>query len=186
MFFALGIALYAVAPTLAHGNGVAPFVIATCIILTMYGGGFATVPAYLADIFGTQFVGAIHGRLLTAWSVAGVIGPVLIGYVREANLALGVPEDRVYDITFYVLAVFLAVGLLCNLAVKPLSPKWFMSDTEVAALQAKAASASGATGSFGIGRGGLSGPAMLAWLAVGLPILWGVWIIVQKAATLFN
>jgi MFS family permease len=186
IFFALGVALYAAAPTLSHGNGIAPFVIAVCIILTMYGGGFATVPAYLSDIFGTQFVGAIHGRLLTAWSVAGVVGPVLIGYVREVNLAWGVAEDRVYDVTFYVLAVFLAVGLLCNLMVKPLSSKWFMSDAEVAVLQAKTVSASATGGSFGIGRGGLNGSAMLAWLAVGLPILWGVWITLQKAAVLFN
>ena len=63
------------------------------VILSMYGGGFATVPAYLADMFGTRFVGAIHGRLLTAWSTAGIIGPVVVNYIREYELAAGVPRD---------------------------------------------------------------------------------------------
>ena len=67
------------------------------IILSMYGGGFATVPAYLADMFGTQFVGAIHGRLLTAWSTAGIIGPVVVNYIREFQLAAGVPRDQLYN-----------------------------------------------------------------------------------------
>ena len=69
----------------------------------MYGGGFATVPAYLADMFGTQFVGAIHGRLLTAWSTAGIIGPVVVNYIREFQLAAGVPRDQLYNTTMYIL-----------------------------------------------------------------------------------
>ncbi|MEE3624637.1 OFA family MFS transporter [Nitrospirillum sp. BR 11752] len=186
VFFVLGLLLYAAAPSLARAGSVALFVLAVGVILSMYGGGFATVPAYLADIFGTQFVGAIHGRLLTAWSVAGIAGPSVVGYIREAELALKVPKDHVYDVTFYVLAVFLVLGLLCNLAIKQLAAKWFMSDTDVAALQAKTASATAVGGSFGIGRGGVDGPAILAWLAVGLPILWVVWTTLQKAAPLFN
>src|SRR5690606_22175323 len=91
IFFALGMVLYALAPTLAHMGSRALFVAAFCIILSMYGGGFSTVPAYLADIFGTKFVGAIHGRLLTAWSTAGVIGPMVIGYIRDKQLEAGVP-----------------------------------------------------------------------------------------------
>ena len=92
---------------------------AFCIILSMYGGGFATVPAYLADMFGTQFVGAIHGRLLTAWSTAGIIGPVVVNYIREAQLAAGVPRDHLYDFTMYILAGMLVVGLICNYLIKP-------------------------------------------------------------------
>ena len=83
----------------------------------MYGGGFATVPAYLADLFGTQFVGAIHGRLLTAWSTAGIIGPVVVNYIREFQLAAGVPRDQLYNITMYILARMLVVGLICNYLV---------------------------------------------------------------------
>src|SRR6516225_1897842 len=92
-FFALGIALYAGAPVAADAGSKALFVLSFGIILSMYGGGFATIPAYLADIFGTQFVGAIHGRLLTAWSTAGIIGPVIVNYIREAEIAAGVAGD---------------------------------------------------------------------------------------------
>src|SRR5205823_9934969 len=116
----LGIALYASAPFFAQIGNKALFVLAFGIILSMYGGGFATVPAYLADMFGTQFVGAIHGRLLTAWSTAGIIGPVVVNYIREAQLAAGVQRAYVYDVTLYILAGFLVAGLVCNWAVKPL------------------------------------------------------------------
>jgi MFS family permease len=186
-FFLLGIVLYALAPTLAGMGNKALFVLAFGIILSMYGGGFATVPAYLADIFGTQFVGAIHGRLLTAWATAGIVGPVVVNYIREFQIDAGVPRELVYNFTMYILAGMLALGFLANLFIKPLSEKWFMSDAEVAALQAKTAAASaGPTGSFGIGTGGLDGKAALAWVAVGIPILWGVWVTFQKAIVLFQ
>jgi hypothetical protein len=89
-------------------------VLAFGIILSMYGGGFATVPAYLADVFGMQFVGAIHGRLLTAWSAAGIMGPFVVNYIREFELQAGVPRDSVYDVTMYVLAGMLVGGFVCN------------------------------------------------------------------------
>src|SRR2546426_5364223 len=94
----------------------------------MYGGGFATIPAYLADTFGTQYVGAIHGRLLTAWSTAGIIGPVLVNYIREAQIAAGVPRQQVYDFTMYILAGLLVLGFVANALVKPLPERWFMND----------------------------------------------------------
>ena len=109
-FFVLGIILYSLMPTLGHHGLAGAFVIAVCIILTMYGGGFSTVPAYLADIFGTQMVGAIHGRLITAWSAAGVIGPVLIANLRQFQLNHGVAHNLVYDRTLYILAGLLFVG----------------------------------------------------------------------------
>ncbi len=115
-FFLLGIALYALAPSAATMGSKLLFVGAFCIILSMYGGGFATVPAYLADMFGTQFVGAIHGRLLTAWSTAGIIGPVVVNYIREAQLAAGVPRDHLYNTTMYILCAMLVAGLICNYA----------------------------------------------------------------------
>ena len=184
-FFCLGIVLYALAPTAAHMGSQVLFVAIFCIILSMYGGGFATIPAYLADIFGTQFVGAIHGRLLTAWSTAGIIGPVVVNYVREFQIGAGIPRDQVYDFTMYILVGMLVLGLIANSQVRPLAGKWFMSEAEVAALQADRAAAQ-AGGSFGIGRGGLTGRALLAWGFVGIPILWGVWVTVQKAAILFG
>ena len=182
-FFLLGIAMYASAPYFAHAGSTALFVLAICIILSMYGGGFATVPAYLADIFGTQFVGAIHGRLLTAWSTAGIVGPVVVSYIRDAEIAAGVPRESVYDVTLYVLASFLAVGFLCNWAIKPLKPKWFMSEEQVAALQAvPVAHHAHPTHP----SPGLNATAVLAWLAVGIPILWGVWVTFQSALVLFG
>src|SRR5580704_15005235 len=113
-FFLLGIALYALAPSFAVTGNKMLFVLGFGIILSMYGGGFATVPAYLADIFGTQFVRAIHGRLLTAWSTAGIIGPVVVNYIREFQLAAGVPRDQLYNTTMYILCAMLIAGLICN------------------------------------------------------------------------
>ncbi len=94
IFFALGIALYSLAPFAGRSGSVGLFVLIFCLILTMYGGGFATIPAYLADLFGTQYVGAIHGRLLTAWSTAGVLGPVLVNYIREYQIDRAFPTPR--------------------------------------------------------------------------------------------
>jgi MFS family permease len=185
-FFLLGIALYASAPWLAHAGNKALFVLAFGIILSMYGGGFATVPAYLADIFGTQFVGAIHGRLLTAWSTAGIIGPVVVNYIREFEIAAGVPRDSVYDVTMYVLAAMLVGGLVCNYLIKPLPAKWFMKDEDVAALQAKLQVTSATSGSMGIGAWRLDATSILAWLAIGIPIAWGVWVTMKSALVLFR
>ena len=186
IFFALGIALYAAAPWAAHDGSRLIFVTCMCIILSMYGGGFATVPAYLADMFGTQFVGAIHGRLLTAWSTAGIIGPLMIGYMRDAQIAAGVSREHVYDVTFLMLAGLLVVGFIANLLVRPVARKWFMSDAEVAALQADKAAMEGPGRSADIGAGGFSPVALLAWLAVGIPVAWGVWITLTKVAVLFR
>ena len=186
IFFALGIALYAAAPWAAHDGSRLIFVTCMCIILSMYGGGFATVPAYLADMFGTQFVGAIHGRLLTAWSTAGIIGPLMIGYMRDAQIAAGVSREHVYDVTFLMLAGLLVVGFIANLLVRPVARKWFMSDAEVAALQADKAAMEGPGRSADIGAGGFSLVALLAWLAVGIPVAWGVWITLTKVAVLFR
>jgi MFS family permease len=185
-FFLLGIALYASAPWFAHLGSKALFILAFAIILSMYGGGFSTVPAYLADMFGTQFVGAIHGRLLTAWSAAGIFGPSIVSYIREFEISAGVPRESVYDVTMYVLTAMLVAGLICNHLVKPVADRWFMKDEEVAALQAKTQTAAQTTGSFGIGHGGLDAKAALAWLAIGIPITWGVWKTLSGALVLFH
>jgi MFS family permease len=186
-FFILGIVLYALAPTFAAMGSKLLFVLGFGIILSMYGGGFSTVPAYLADMFGTQFVGAIHGRLLTAWSTAGIIGPVVVNYLREFQLAAGVPRDQLYNSTMYILCAMLIAGLICNYLVKPVDPKWHMSDAEVAKLQAASASAaaSGPHGSYGIGFGGLDARAALFWVFVGIPLAWGVWKTLESAVKIF-
>ena len=184
-FFVLGIICYLLMPWSANLGSKAVFVGAVCIILSMYGGGFATVPAYLADMFGTQFVGAIHGRLLTAWSTAGIIGPVVVNYIREAQLAAGVPRDHLYDYTLYILAGMLVIGLICNYLIKPVDSKWYMSANEVAKLQAATAKSAASTGSHGIGFGGMDTKAALFWAFVGIPLAWGVWITLVSAAKIF-
>lgn len=117
-FFLLGIVLYALVPTTAKMGSMGLFVICYAVILSMYGGGFSTIPAYLRDVFGVQFVGAIHGRLLTAWSAAGVLGPVLVNYIRQYQIDHGVAKADAYTVTMYIMAALLFVGFLCNLAMK--------------------------------------------------------------------
>jgi MFS family permease len=124
VFFGLGILLYSAVPTLGHLGSIPLFVAAFAVILSMYGGGFATIPAYLRDIFGTMHVGAIHGRLLTAWSVAGVLGPVLVNYIREYQIESGVPKAQAYSVTMYIMCALLLVGLLCNLGMRPVADKY--------------------------------------------------------------
>ena len=184
-FFVLGIILYCLLPTWGHLGLPLLFVASICIILTMYGGGFATVPAYLADIFGTQMVGAIHGRLITAWSVAGVVGPMIIAGLRQFELDHGVAHNLVYDLTLYIMAGLLFAGLVCNFFIKPVDAKHHMSDEELAqerALQREDRISgnveTAARGSFGAG-------GIIAWLAVGIPFFIGLWIAIEKAAALF-
>lgn len=126
IFFALGTALYAGVPMAGASGSLAIFVAMFCVILTMYGGGFATIPAYLADLFGVHHVSAIHGRLLTAWSTAGILGPVLVNYVREFQIGRGVAPSDAYTVTMYVLVGFLAIGFVCNLAVRPVPQRLFV------------------------------------------------------------
>jgi MFS family permease len=188
IFFTLGFICYAAAPTLATLGMLAVFAAAFCLIASMYGGGFATIPAYLADVFGTQFVGAIHGRLLTAWSTAGIVGPVIVNYMHDNRKAESIAPDQIYHPIFYVLAGLLVAGFIANLLIRPLHKKWFMKDGEVAALQAEERKAAQhvKAGSFGIGGGRLSLASALAWAAVGIPLAWGIWITVQKSLVLFE
>ncbi|MBH3390729.1 OFA family MFS transporter [Pseudomonas putida] len=187
-FFALGVGLYSLVPNMGHLGNVALFVAAFCIILSMYGGGFATVPAYLADLFGTQMVGAIHGRLLTAWAAAGVLGPVLITYLRESQLAAGVERAASYDMTLYILAGLLVLGFICNMLVRPVADKHFMSDAELAAERALSHD-KGADGArsleWKVAPGSLP-LVLLAWAVVVVPLAWGVWVTLQKTAVLFH
>ena len=179
VFFVLGGLMYASIPASAGSGSKLLFVAAFCIILSMYGGGFATVPAYLADLFGTQMVGAIHGRLLTAWATAGILGPVVVNYMREYQLGLGIPREQVYNQTMFILVGMLVIGLICNLLVKPLDAKWFMSDEELATEKALAhekvkASEMGGVVAKSDGQSSTL-VAVLAWSAVGLPLAWGVY-----------
>ncbi len=124
LFFAAQAGLFAAIPGLAAGGQWGLFQVAVVVIFTMYGGGFATIPAFLADMFGARNVGAVHGVILTAWSAAGVAGPILITRVREANLAALPPGGSlvpIYDLTMYLMSGLLGVGLLLAIAVRPLA-----------------------------------------------------------------
>jgi hypothetical protein len=209
VFLVLGFVLYAAIPTLAHNGNQALFIASFCIILSMYGGGFSTVPAYLADLFGTQMVGAIHGRLLTAWAAAGVLGPTLVNYIREYQIGHGVAKAQAYDTAMYAMAGLLVLGFVCNLLVRPLADKYFMSEAELAEEKRRAherdvAASAGSRAAAANGDSvvaGVSGSAaiaaapvaaggalvtLLAWAAVGIPLLIGVWITLQKAIVLFK
>ncbi len=121
IYFALGAVLYAGVPSTGRAGQVVLFVLFYAVIMSMYGGGFATIPAYLRDAFGTMHVGAIHGRLLTAWSLAGVAGPVLVNYLREYQIGHGVAARDAYAVTMYVMAVLLIGGFAANWFVGPVA-----------------------------------------------------------------
>lgn len=185
IFFVLGMALYILLPTWGHMQIPGLFVLSVCIILTMYGGGFSTVPAYLADIFGTQMVGAIHGRLITAWSVAGIAGPMIIAGVRQYQLDHGVAKTLVYDRTLYIMAGLLLVGLICNLLVRPVHDTHFMDDNELAQERALQHDKTAGGAARTAARGEFGALGFVFWAAVGVPFLIGVWIALQKGLVLF-
>ncbi len=191
IFFLLGPALYAAVPLAGKAASVPLFVGAFAAILTMYGGGFATIPAYLADIFGTQYVGAIHGRLLTAWSAAGVAGPVLVNYLRSAQIARGVPKTDAYDFTMHLMAGLLVAGFVANLLVRPVDPRHHMTLDELDA--DRRARASGSARSDPAATANTPSTAKtsplviaLAWAAASLPLAWGVVSTFGRALKLFG
>lgn len=125
IFFLLGTVLYIAIPFFGNMGNSLLFIITFCVIISMYGGGFATVPAYLKDMFGVMQVGAIHGRLLVAWSLAALFGPTLINYLRAYQIqTVGLPPAQAYSFTMYIMAGLLLVGLVCNLLVKPVDVKY--------------------------------------------------------------
>ena len=195
IFFVLGCLLYISVPGSANAGNKLLFVSAFCIILSMYGGGFATVPAYLADLFGTQMVGAIHGRLLTAWATAGILGPVIVNYMRDYQLGLGLPREQVYNQTMMILAGLLVVGLICNLLIRPVADKWFMTAEELAEEKRQAHEKiiedevhSEVDKKVSSEDGQLTHPVMvwLAWGMVALALGWGIYNTLINAAKFFN
>jgi MFS family permease len=126
-FFVLGTILYLTVPYTGAVGSISGFVVCFLIIISMYGGGFSTVPAYLRDMFGTRYVGAIHGALMTAWAMAGIFGPTLVNYIREYNITHGVAKAQAYNTTMYVMAALLVIGFICNLLVKAVDRRHHMT-----------------------------------------------------------
>jgi MFS family permease len=123
IYLGVGIVLYIVLATLGS-TATWIFVLTAAVIISFYGGGFATIPAYLRDLFGTYQVGAIHGRLLTAWAAAGVAGPLIVNGVLDTR---GTPGQLVagdYRPALFIMVGLLAVGFVANLLVKPVASRW--------------------------------------------------------------
>lgn len=182
---ALGALLYGVAAPAAIGGSIGLFILVFCLTASMYGGGFAAVPAYLADVFGTRFVGAIHGRLLTAWSTAGVLGPLIVTTMRDRALAAGVPAAQVYPPIYWTLAGLLVLAFVINLGVRPVDPALHRQPEE-SAIAYEADALTGDAPPAHHEPAGLTGAVLIAWIAVLIPIGWGVWQTLGKAAVLLR
>jgi MFS family permease len=180
IFFLAGGVLYALTPWAGQAQNLALFVAAWCVIFSMYGGGFAAIPAYLSDLFGSAQISAIHGRLLTAWSVAGILGPVVVNYLRDWQLARGLPASEAYDITMYLLAGSLALGFVCNVLIRPVGAEFFekIETTNVTASPTATTLAPAPASNWWL--------VVLAWSAVGVPLLWGVWNTLATATAFFD
>ena len=137
MYLGVGAILYLLV-ALFGGGSIILFVLATLIIISFYGGGFSTVPAYLKDLFGVYQVGAIHGALLTAWSAAGVAGPLIVNSVVEAGEAAGKEGPALYTPGMFIMVGALVIGFIANALIRPVSEKYFEREEDVAAKQAAA------------------------------------------------
>jgi MFS family permease len=180
IFFLLGMVLYASVPFAGRTGSLALFVAIFAIVLTMYGGGFATIPAYLSDLFGVQHVSAIHGRVLTAWSTAGILGPVLVNYIREFQLGRGADP---YTFTMYVLVGFLAIGFICNLAVRPVPASLFRPVPTAAAAPASSPRRQPSA----IAAPSAQSPLVAAaWALASVPLGWGVYKTLTLASQMFR
>jgi nitrate/nitrite transporter NarK len=129
MYLGVGALLYLAITLMQNSNKVA-FLVCTLLILSFYGAGFATVPAYLRDLFGTYQVGAIHGRLLTAWSVAGILGPIMVNAIADSQKAAGKSGPELYTLSFSIMIGLLIVALVCNELLKPVDAKWHEPSSE--------------------------------------------------------
>ena len=188
IFFVLGSLLYFAVPSIGESGNKVLFIIGFCVIISMYGGGFAAIPAYLKDLFGTYQVGAIHGRILLAWSTAAVIGPVLVNYIRQSQIDSGVPAAQAYSVTMYIMAGLLIVGLLCNLAVKSVHEKHHETDIKTAAYSGNPDDETAVSDAYllqeKVAAGGFS--VWWRWALVGVPLVYGVVMVFVKALGLFR
>ncbi|ROV56205.1 L-lactate MFS transporter [Neisseria chenwenguii] len=188
VFFILGALLYLAVPPIGASGNKALFIIGFCVIMSMYGGGFAAIPAYLKDLFGTYQVGAIHGQILLAWSTAAVAGPVLVNYIRQSQIDSGVPAAEAYSITMYIMATLLVLGLLCNLCVRAVHEKHHETDIKTAAHSGNPDEETAVSDAYLVGEsvshGGFS--VWWRWALVGIPLVYGMVMVFVKALDLFG
>ena len=133
-FFVLGMLLYLALPFAANTlHSVPLFVLIAGVLISMYGGGFATIPAYLKDLFGGYHVSAIHGRLLTAWSTAGIVGPLIVNGVLDHYVANHLPKQQAYPVILHIMVALMVVGFIANLLVRPVAEKYWLKSPSAAA-----------------------------------------------------
>jgi hypothetical protein len=138
VFFTLGTVLYFFLPLTRqdHLNSVPLFVVVAAVLISMYGGGFATIPAYLKDLFGGYNVSAIHGRLLTAWSTAGIVGPLIVNGILDHYVENKLPKQDAYPLILHIMSGLLVVGFIANLFVRPVAERFWMKDQTLEAVGA--------------------------------------------------
>ncbi len=182
IFFLVGSILYFLIPTIGNSGNIVLFILTFGIIITMFGGGFATIPTYIKDIFGAYRVAPIHGRLLFAWALAAVLGPVLINYIREYQIyTLNMPAADAYSVTMYIMAGLLVVGLIANLFIRPVNKKHFKdipvenNDDNTNPIQP--------TDNLPVRTEPIK--LILIWSVVTIPLLWGLYQVVLKSIPLF-
>ncbi|MGO1396951.1 MAG: L-lactate MFS transporter [Brevibacterium yomogidense] len=190
LYLGVGAGLYFVLASFGS-QSIALFVVSTLIILSFYGGGFSTVPAYLKDLFGVYQVGAIHGRLLTAWSAAGVAGPLLVNSIVESSRSGGGEGFELYRVSLFIMAGILVVGLAGNLLIRPVAEKHFSDSMMVASKReedreaaSEAAVAHQQTAAGGAGAVHTTVAIVLAVVVVG-SLLYGLGETAVRAAALF-
>lgn len=183
LYLGLGIALYFLAPLLAKAGWLGCFVMVIAFIMSLYGGVFATIPAYLSDVFGTGFVGSVHGRLLTAWSCAGIAGPLIVNFVNAHQMQAGISKERSYDLALWMMAALLVVGFVANLLVKKMVSTQPLPPSAKPSLANQAKIVSNATDEQSFKSNLLM---VLGWCAVMVPLTWGVSMTLLKAVRLLN
>ncbi len=127
-FFILGSVLFFVLPSI---TSIALFVLIAGVLISMYGGGFSTAPAFLKDLYGSSEVSAIYGRLLTAWSTAGIVGPLIVNGILDRATASGQPLRSAYPLVLHIMCGLLVVGLVLSLLVRPVAQRFWMNTPSV-------------------------------------------------------
>jgi MFS family permease len=181
LYLGLGVVLYALL-ALRGDTSTLLFALLAGVIISFYGGGFATIPAYLRDLFGTFQVGAIHGRLLTAWAAAGVAGPLIVNRFLDAQGEPGKLNAGDYRPALLTMVALLAVGFVANLLVRPVAAKFH---EDKAATPSAAADQGGTTESADAAVASRTPLLFIAWAIVGIPLAYGIYETVVKAADLF-
>jgi MFS family permease len=187
-YLGVGMVLYALLATIGHTT-TGLFVLFTGVIISFYGGGFSTVPAYLRDLFGSFQVGAIHGRLLTAWSAAGIAGPLIINGFLDAQGTPGKLTFEAYKPALLTMVGVLAIGFVANLLIRPVADHFHEKDHEERQLTGAAEAGAGgvATKTHATTTTGTrTGLLVVSWAIVGIPLAYGVYETFVKVSSLFG